>query len=111
MRNHEVMHWLQAVMDRATNWAHIKLMWKHWVPPLGILQSSLEKIMKGHHDSVDDVLEPNSSNIISGYLLSEPFPVSSGHLLSTPVDSHQLLDTPVGVSSISLFLISRTHIM
>lgn len=41
-------------MDRATNWAHVKPMWKRRVPPLGIPRLSLEKILKGYHDSVDD---------------------------------------------------------
>ena len=47
------------------------------------------------------VLEPNSSNTVSRYLLSGPFPAISG----------QLLLTPVGVSFISLSLISWTHFM
>ena len=55
------------------------------------------------------LLEPNGSNTVSGYLLSGPFPVNSCQLLSAPANSHQLLETPVGVSSISLSLISWTH--
>ena len=50
------------------------------------------------------VLEPNGSNTVSGYLWSRPFHTSSGHLPSSPVGSHQLLETPVGVSFI--FLVS-----
>ena len=52
------------------------------------------------------LLEPNGSNTISGYLQSRPFLTFSGHLLLSPVDSHQLLGTLVGVSFISLFVIS-----
>ena len=62
--------------------------------------------LEGEH-----LLEPNGSNTISGYLQSRPFPAFSGHLLWSPVNSHQLLETPVGVSFISLFVISWTCIM
>ena len=34
------------------------------------------------------VLEPNSSNTVSRYLRSGPFPTLSGHLLWSPVNSH-----------------------
>ena len=62
--------------------------------------------------SVDTlVLEPNGSNTVSGYLRSGSFPAFSGHLLWSPVNSHQLLETLVGVSFISLFVISWTCIM
>ena len=57
------------------------------------------------------LLEPNGSNTVSRYLQSGPFPAFSGHLLWSPVNSHQLLETPVGVSFISLFVISWTRIM
>ena len=58
-----------------------------------------------------NLLEPIGSNTISGYLWSGPFPTFSGHLLLSPVDSHQFLETPVGASFISLFVISWTRIM
>ena len=57
------------------------------------------------------LLEPNGSNTVSGYLRSRPFPAFSSHLLWSPVNSHQLLETPTGVSFISLFVIPWTHIM
>ena len=50
------------------------------------------------------LLEPNGSNTVSGYLRSGPFHTSSGHLPSSPVGSYQLLETPTGVSFI--FLVS-----
>lgn len=42
-----------SVVDRATNWAHVKPIRKRRAPPLGIPRLSLEKILKAY-DSVDD---------------------------------------------------------
>ena len=66
---------------------------------------------KNHPYELDFMLEPNGSNTVSGYLRSGPFPAFSSHLLWSPVNSHQLLETLVGVSFISLFVISWTRIM
>ena len=57
------------------------------------------------------LLEPNNSNTVSRYLQSGPFPTFSSHLLLSPVDFHQLLETPVGASFISLFVTSWTCII
>ena len=79
--------------------------------PSGPNDNALWEFVVQVYEHVCLLLEPLGSNTVSRYLRSGPFPAFSSHLLWSPVNSHQLLETPVGVSFISLFVISWTHIM
>jgi len=42
-----------GVLDRAANWAHAKPIWKRRIPPLGVPQLSMKKILRDPQDIFD----------------------------------------------------------
>ena len=42
------------VVRRAAHWAHVKPIWKRRIPPLGVPQVSMERILEGSQDIVGD---------------------------------------------------------
>ena len=73
-----------AVLDRAANWAHAKPIWKRRVPPLGVPQLSIEKILQDPQDILDDEIfntELGDQILPKGSFLEVR---RSAHIKSTP---------------------------
>ena len=52
-----------GVLDRAANWVHAVPIWKRRVPPQGIPQDSVEKILRAPQDMFEDDLFDTESGV------------------------------------------------